>query len=112
MSQFTTIWPEFPFWTPGSWPGRVLLRFEANLADTRASLAPLVSHRALLVLLSRLLMELYVPAANDALRSDLAHCTGHRDTKLIARARLAVVFHRHAEGATGATGAGEQDRLR
>src|ERR1700693_374165 len=56
-------------------------------------------------------MKLDVPAADHALRSDLAHCSGHRDTKLIARARLAVVFHRHAEGATDAAGAGEQDRL-
>jgi len=55
-------------------------------------------------------MELDVPAANDALRSDLAHCSGHRDTKLILRARLAVVFHRHAEGATvAAAGAVECD---
>ena len=58
-----------------------------------------------------LFMELDVPAANDALRSELAYCTGHRDTELVARARLAVVLHRHAEGATVAAGAGEQDRL-
>jgi hypothetical protein len=55
----------------------------------------------------RLRMELDVPGADYALRSNLAHRTGHRDTKLIVDARLAVVFHRHAEGATGAAGAGE-----
>jgi len=60
----------------------------------------------------RLRVELDVPAADYPLRSDLAHSTGHGDTKLIVDARLAVVFHRHAEGATVAAGAGEQDRLR
>src|SRR5450830_776162 len=63
----------------------------------------------------RLRMELDVPAADDALRSDLAHWTGHRDTELIARAGLAVVFRRDAEGAgrrAAVPGAGEPDSLR
>jgi hypothetical protein len=61
-----------------------------------------------------LLMELDVPVADYTLRSELDHYStdGHRDTKLIVDARLAVVFHCHAEGATVAAGAGEQDRLR
>src|SRR5674476_110682 len=60
-----------------------------------------------------LFMELDVPAANDALRSDLAHCSGHPHTTLILPPRLAVVFHRHAEGATvAAAGAVECDHHR
>jgi hypothetical protein len=60
----------------------------------------------------RLGMELDVPVADYALRSDFAHRSGHGDAKLIVDPRLAVVFHRYAEGATVAAGAGEQDGLR
>src|SRR4029077_12243547 len=59
----------------------------------------------------RLRMELDVPVADYALRSDLAHRTGHRDAKLIVDARLAIVLYGHTEGAIVAAGAGEQDRL-
>src|SRR5450759_2154298 len=73
VSRPVAIPPAAAWWTRGSrrdrhWatysgvvhspgPGRVesYFRFEANLADTRGSLAPLVSHRALLVLLSRII---------------------------------------------------------
>jgi hypothetical protein len=60
-------------------------------------------------------MELDVPVADDALRPGLEQPTGHRDPELIAPAGLAVVFHRHAEGArrqVAAAGAGEPDGLR
>jgi hypothetical protein len=62
-----------------------------------------------------LFMELDVPSADDALRPDLGQPTGHRDPELNAPAGLAVVFHRHAEGARRqlfVAGAGEPDSLR
>lgn len=43
------------------------------------------------------LVELDVPPADDALRSDLGQLTEHPEPELIAVAGLAVVFHRHSE---------------
>jgi len=62
-----------------------------------------------------LLMELNVPAADEASGPDLGHCTGYRDTELIVDAGLAMVFHGDGEGARRSTAAarpGEQDPLR
>jgi hypothetical protein len=80
------------------------LHFRLSLSCSLFSILLLSPHN--------LFMELDVPVADDALRPDLGQPTGHRDTELVAGAGLAVVFHRHAEGATVAAGAGKQDRLR
>ncbi len=61
------------------------------------------------------LMELDVPSANDALGPNLGQSTRDRDTQLIVRAGLAMVFHGDGEGARRSAVvavAGEPDSLR
>src|SRR5579864_136615 len=63
----------------------------------------------------RLRMKLDVPAADDPPGPDLGHRTGHRDTEHVARAGLAMVFHRYGERAcrsASVAGPREQDPLR